>query len=115
MSPEELTGTLARLKRQDEILAEGHALTHMLAQQASLDAADALTIFRSHTEMINGWGEQLSARIDRLSAEVRVLSTGQKRFEREVRDSFAVVSANIAASQDAIMKRIEQLANDGKI
>lgn len=69
---------------------------HALAAGASADTGELRAILINHTRLINGWGEQLSGRIDRLDTEVGHIRTEVGHIRQTLGD-LATGQAHIVA------------------
>jgi flagellar capping protein FliD len=65
-------------------------------QPAADDPEHAASDSPLHTQVINGWGEQLNGRIDRLDTRMDRLDARMDGLEREVRDGFSTMATGLA-------------------
>lgn len=79
---------------------------HALAAGASADTGELRAILINHTRLINGWGEQISGRIDRLNEKVDRL---EARLDTEV-SQIRLTLGDLATGQAHIVALLGQIA-----
>lgn len=80
---------LSRVAEAAEAARTDAAAARILAAGAHGDVADFKAVQQRHTQVINGWGEQLNARLNGVSTRIDGLET-------EMREGFSTLATGMA-------------------